>query len=158
MGNYLSYFQYEEHLNEIIKEKVKKYVVKELKELKESETNKESEKNKENIEEWKSKYLSLLSDYEILKMENKQREINTSNNTNTNTNTNINSISITALKDYIENEILSTEANSKYIPDAIERRAYLTIYKTVLETFLQLSNNTNLTLLNHKIGIHLEPL
>jgi len=117
------------------------------------ELDKYMKKYSKDTKKWKQKYLKLLQDYEMLKQDLDAQNIeNTSRD-----NKHLSSISLLAVKDYVENEIMKTDANSKYIPDAIERKAYLSVYKTILEALCQLSNSTELTLLNHKLTLHLEP-
>lgn len=101
--------------------------------------------------DWEAKYKTLLFDYQCLQKDYNEHQINRTRDIPKS------NISMMALKDYINDEILSTDANSKYIPDPIERKAYLTIYKTVLESIQQLSNSTDLNFLNHKISFHIEP-
>lgn len=104
------------------------------------------------IEHCKYKYEMLLQDHQLLQED--YNKLKTKSQTQLPQST----ISISAVKDYVQNEIMSSDANSKYIPDPIERKAYISIYKTLLESLTQLSNSTTLNILNHKVTIHLEPL
>ena len=61
------------------------------------------------------------------------------------------------MKQELKNEIIDTDANIGWIPDAIERRAYLTMYKTVLEILEKMANTTKIELLNHILTIKIEP-
>ena len=135
--------QIEERIEQQIEERIEKAL-----------NNRYSQLN--DVQQWKTKYSTLLSNYEAL-----QKDYNNLLNTQSSRNLErpFNSvISLSALQQYIDDEILATSANSKFIPDALERKAYLAIYKTALETIQQFSNNTALTLLNHRISIYLEPI
>lgn len=106
------------------------------------------------IQEWKLKYSNLLLDYKMLLEENMIKTRDTQNEEDVQKST----ISVLALQDHIQNEILDSESNIKWVPDPIERRAYLTVYKSIMEAIQQLSNTTSLTILNHKVNLHVEPL
>lgn len=67
-------------------------------------------------------------------------------------------VSISALQDHIENEIMKTDANLKYIPDALERKAYLSVYKTLMMSLVGLCNTTNIDIMNHRLSLTLEPI
>ena len=110
------------------------------------------ELNKSEAEKWKKKYEKLSLEYDILKEEHmnvEKRDVEMNKNSK---------ISMLAINDYVEEEIMKTEANSAWVPDAIEKRVYISIYKTVMETLEQVSNTTTLNLFNHKITIYVEPL
>lgn len=104
----------------------------------------------EKHQNWEKRYQNLLLDYQILESQVKARSVS-------NSVTKDSSISIPNLEKYIQEQILATDANSHYIPDPIERRVYLTIYKTVLETILQMSNTTSVNMFGHKITFQIEP-
>lgn len=106
-------------------------------------------------QDYKKKYENLLIDYEVLK---RDKTNNVVRDVVRNDEKNNSYYSLENVKEYVENEIMKTEANSKYIPDVIEKKAYVSIYKAILEALCQLSNSTELTLLNHKITINLEPV
>jgi len=67
-------------------------------------------------------------------------------------------ISSEHITNYIENNLLNTDSNLKYIPDALERKAYFNIYKTSLESLKQLCNTSCLNTINHKITLSLTPI
>ena len=105
----------------------------------------------QDIEQCKFKYKMLEHNYKLL-----QEDYNRLNSEKIDS-TPKSTFSVASIKDYVESEIMTSDANSKYIPDPIERKAYISIYKTIMESLTQLSNTTELTLLNHKVTIHLEP-
>ena len=70
----------------------------------------------------------------------------------------INTISSKALKEYIRNEILNTDANIGVIPDALEKRVYLVVYKTIMKSLEGLVNTTSIDLLNHRISFAIHPV
>ena len=147
MGSYLSFLYPEQYVTheelaihfKQLREGVEKYKEK-------------SEKYKDKYEDCKDKYDRLMTDYLLLQEEFENRvvprEVGISNN----------SISLTAIKDHVDQNILATDANSKWVPDALERKAYITIYKSVLESILQLSNTSSFTTLNHKITMNIQPM
>lgn len=67
-------------------------------------------------------------------------------------------ISEKALKDYIKTEIIDTDANLGLIPDALEKKIYLTVYKTIAKSLESLFNNTNLDTINHRVRISINPI
>ena len=155
MGNIYSYFTSES--NYVTKEDLSHFF-QEIDKNKDNvitkdELDKYMKKYSKDTKKWKQKYLNLLQDYEMLKQDSDAQNIEKTSRDNEH----LSSISLLAVKDYVENEIMKTDANSKYIPDSIERKAYLSVYKTILEALCQLSNSTELTLLNHKLTLHLEP-
>lgn len=101
------------------------------------------------LEKWKHSYQVLFEEYETLK-ENLQMEegrvLEVSN------------ISNRVLKDYIQNEIIDTESNIKMLPDVIERRLYLKLYKTMLKSIEKLSEKTAFDILGHRISFAIQPI
>ena len=106
----------------------------------------------QDIEQYKFKYKMLEHNHKLLK-----EDYNILKNSVFGEEVKSSTFSVSLIKDYVESEIMSSEANSKYIPDPIERKAYISIYKTILESLTQLCNTTELSLLNHKVTIHIEP-
>ena len=101
------------------------------------------------LSRWKESYEVLYEEYEELKeslLKEETRVLEISN------------ISNRVLKDYIEKEIIHTNSNIKMLPDIIERRAYLKLYKTLLKSIEKLSNKTALELLGHKISFAIQPI
>ena len=72
-------------------------------------------------EKWKLAYADLKDQYDIL-LENSTviKPVKSIG------------ISTESLKKYIEDEIISSDGNLKLVPDALERKIYLTVYKTVM--------------------------
>lgn len=66
-------------------------------------------------------------------------------------------VSTKCISDYIEDNILSSEANSKYIPDSLERKTYISFYKSGLENLKQFCDTSSFGMANHKISMILEP-
>lgn len=96
----------------------------------------------------RERYEELLARHRIL-----QLEVNSGNKKKLGS-----KISIDLLKEYIQTEILATSANSKYVPDPIESKVYLSVYQTFLETLLQLSNTTKIDLVNHELTFQITPI
>ena len=93
------------------------------------------------IERWKTEYKVLEDKYNKLLSNQGGR----------------NYVSVSVLKDYIE-EILKTDSNLKYIPDPLERRVYLTVMKTIMQSLETLFNTTTLEFLNHEITLNINPI
>jgi hypothetical protein len=107
----------------------------------------------EEIEKWKKSYELLQDRYDKL--------LDTVNS-NSNTNPNLESrdihsnISIQSLKDYIEKEIMEDpDTNLRLIPDPLERKIYLTVYKTIMKSLEKVCNTTSIDLLNHRLTFNL---
>ena len=66
-------------------------------------------------------------------------------------------ISSDCLMKYIEDNIMKTNSNHKYIPDSLEKKAYFNLYKTSLESVKQLCNTSSLEILNHKLTFIIQP-
>lgn len=101
-------------------------------------------------EELREKYIELHNEYEKL--------LDSHVSVPRETNRDGTFVSITALQDYIESEIISTDANLKYVPDAIERKLYLTTYKTVLKSLEGLVKTTSVDIMNHRLSFTLQPI
>ena len=148
MGSYLSFLYPEQYVTheelathfKQLREGVEKYKEK-------------SEKYKDKYEDCKDKYDRLMTDYLLLQEEFENQIVPRGIADN-----NISHISLTAIKDHVDQNILATDANSKWVPDALERKAYISIYKSVLESILQLSNTSSLTSMNHKITMNIQPI
>jgi hypothetical protein len=67
-------------------------------------------------------------------------------------------ISDRVIEKFIQTEILDTDANNTWIPDAIERRAYSLPIKTVLSVIENLSKSTGFDILGHRITIKIQPI
>ena len=113
-------------------------------------TGKLGESNKE-IEKWKQAYENLRDEYENLLDQ-------IGNNNNNNKIVIDNGISTKGLKDYIEKEIMKSDANIKLIPDPLERKVYLTMYKTIMKSIEKLCNTTTIDLIGHQISFSIRPL
>lgn len=111
--------------------------------------------NKQNneTEKWKLEYEKLREKYEIL-LDNISHSSNHQVNNNE---SRVNDVSTQALVDYIESEIMNTDANLRFVPDPIERRIYLTVYKTIMKSLEGLFNTTSIDLLNHRITLNIQP-
>ena len=101
---------------------------------------------------WKEEYNNLLEKYTDL-LDNIGNDGNDGNDGKTR-----NIISTKALKQYINKEIIESDANLKLVPDAIERKLYLPIYKTIMESLKGLCNTTTIELMNHEIKISIHPV
>ncbi len=106
----------------------------------------------EETKKWKNAYEKLQEDYD--KLEDKLRSVQNGKPNEIK----ISKISTQALKDYIEEEIIRSDSNLKYVPDPIERKVYLTIYKTIMKTLERLFRSTSIDLINHKISFSIEPI
>jgi len=102
----------------------------------------------EEVEKWKSSYETLHNNYEKLldKLRSKEKIIAESN------------ISSEALKEYIQTEIIDTDANLGLVPDILEKKIYLTVYKTIMKSLEGLFNTSSVDLLNHRISFSIYPI
>jgi hypothetical protein len=102
----------------------------------------------EEVEKWKSSYETLHNNYEQLldKLRSKEKVIAESN------------ISSEALKEYIQTEIIDTDANLGLVPDILEKKIYLTVYKTIMKSLEGLFNTSSVDLLNHRISFSIYPI
>lgn len=104
----------------------------------------------EETEQWKEAYEILHDKYEDLLetvITDHQPELRESN------------ISPKALKQYIENEILNdADANMRLVPDKLERKIYLTVYKTIMKSLQGIFNTTSVDLLNHRVSFVIQPI
>ena len=105
--------------------------------------------SKDEIEKWKSSYQTLHAKYEQLLDQLRDEETRTIE---------VSQISSQALKDYIKSEIINTDANLGLVPDAIEKKIYLTVYKTIMKSLEGLFNTTSIDLLNHRISFAIQPI
>ena len=105
-------------------------------------SNKETEKWKNAYEKLHEKYDNLL---DTLRLEETKV-------------LDISQISTQALKDYVESEVIGTDANIKLIPDPLERRVYLTVYKTIMKSLEGLFNTTSVDIINHRISFAIQPI
>jgi len=105
------------------------------------------------VEKWKQAYELLHEKYEALEDRIRSEQAQE---------VKISQISNQALKDYIKSEIIETDANLKLIPDAAEKRIYLTLLKTIMKSLegpLEgLFNTTSVDVLNHRISIAINPI
>ena len=112
------------------------------------------------IESWKAKYNNVLNKHELLEESLERIQTNGLKLEDINDNVSIRDsfISHKAVKEYIENEIIDSDSNLGWIPDAIERRAYFTIYKTVMEILEKTFNTTKIEFFNHQMTFKIEPV
>ena len=103
---------------------------------------------------WKQEYDILLEKYTDL-LDNPNFVLG---NDTTSRKTITNIISTKALKQYINDEIIESSANLKLVPDSIERKLYLPIYKTIMESLKSLCNTTSIELMNHEIKMSICPI
>jgi chromosome segregation ATPase len=116
-------------------------------ELKQYLDNQLAEKDKE-IEKWKQAFEQLHEEYET-KLDNLVKG---------DTIIQDNRISIPSLKTYIKDEIINTNANLKYIPDALEKKIYLSVYTTVMKSIERLCQTTSIDMMNHRITFNIQPI
>jgi len=122
--------------------------------------------SQDEVVKWKNAYEKLYDQYEKLKtdFDNLEHDYVNNNHTNIiekeNRETNGGSyISTDALKDYIQHEILDTDANLSLIPDPIERKIYLTLFKTVMKSLLEgLVRTTSVDIANHRWTSSINPI
>lgn len=115
----------------------------------ENYVNQQLELSKSETEQWKEAYQKLNEEYENLldrMREDQTKELE------------ISLVSPQALKDYIESEVINTDANMRLIPDPLERRVYLTVYKTIMKSLEGLFNTTSVDVLNHRISFAIQPI
>jgi len=117
----------------------------------------ESDQKDIEIEKWRQLYEEERLKTELLEEENKRLRAYLDFATGKDNLQNQSFISTIALKEYIKNNILKTDANLKYIPDLLEKKAYFSMYKTMLESLEQLCNTTYVNIMNHKISMIIEP-
>ncbi len=115
----------------------------------ESYVEKQIKSSKDEIEKWKSSYQTLHTKYEQLLDQLRDEETRTIE---------VSQISSQALKDYIKSEIINTDANLGLVPDALEKKIYFTVYKTIMKSLEGLFNTTSIDLLNHKISFAIQPI
>ena len=112
--------------------------------------NSQLEKTIDETEKWKQAYENLHDKYEILLdniISDNPPEINESN------------ISTKALKEYIQKEIIEdAEANLRLIPDKLERKIYLTVYKTIMKSVEGIFNTASVDVLNHRVTFNIQPV
>jgi len=109
-------------------------------------------KEQENeTEKWKASYEKLHQEYIELAREHEKSLIIPEKAKKSH-------VSIVNIEKYIEEEIMKTDANLKYIPDALERKAYLSVYKTLMMSLVGLCNTTNIDIMNHRLYLTLEPI
>lgn len=109
------------------------------------------------VEKWKSMYEQELLKAEILQEEVDRLKTYLNFATGLDEIERHSFISSKCISDYIEENIVNTDANLKYLPDAVERKVYYTLYKTSLESLEQMCNTTTLSVMNHKIKLSIEP-
>lgn len=107
------------------------------------------EKSKQEIEKWKTAYKQIHNRYETLLDKLRDEETRTIE---------VSQISSQALKDYIKTEIIDTDTNLRLIPDPIEKKIYLTVYKTILKSLEGVFNTTSVDLLNHRVSFAIQPI
>lgn len=121
----------------------------ELESYVQSQLNTKKEEAEKEIEKWKQAYDNLYEKYSELQRKyhdgDKPKDIEKCY------------VSIHALEQYIESEIINSDANLKYVPDALERKAYLAVYKTVMKSLEGLCNTTTIDLMNHELTFNLKP-
>lgn len=100
-------------------------------------------------EKWKIAYEKLHDEYEMLLEKIRLEEAKVLD---------VSQISPQALKDYVESEVIQTDANLRLIPDPLERKVYLTVYKTIMKSLEGLFNTTAVDLLNHRISFAIQPI
>ncbi len=105
---------------------------------------------KEEIEHWKSQYDQINEKYEAL-LSHVQNSVIENNSSN------ISMISDNSLKEYIKNEIMDSRSNIKLIPDSIEKRAYLSVYRAMMRSIEAMCQTTTIDLLNHRITFKIVP-
>ena len=98
------------------------------------------------IEKWKTAYENLKEEYDRIVGNNNNTELPNS------------SISIDSIKKYIKDEIINTDANLRFVPDPIEKKIYLTVYKSIMKSLEALFRTTTVDLVNHRIGFHISPI
>lgn len=107
------------------------------------------ETSKEETELWKTAYENIHNKYEELLEQLRSEETRVID---------VSQVSPQALKDYIKSEIINTDANMGLVPDALEKKIYLAVYKTIMKTLEGLFNTTSVDLLNHRISFAIQPV
>jgi chromosome segregation ATPase len=115
----------------------------------EAYVNRQLSQSKDEIEQWKNAYNNLNEKYETLLDQLRSEETRTIE---------VSQVSSQALKDYIKSEIIDSDANLKYVPDALERKVYLTVYKTIMKSLEGLFNTTSIDFLNHRVSFAIQPI
>ena len=103
----------------------------------------------EEVEKWRSAYNTIFKEYEDLKESLRVEEGRVLE---------VSNISTRILKDYIQREIIEDKSNIRMLPDPIERRLYLKIYKTILKSLEKISDKTALDILGHRISFAIQPI
>ena len=115
----------------------------------ESYVNTQMDLSNKETEKWKNAYEKLHEEYDNLLDTLRLEETKVLD---------ISQISNQALKDYVESEVMGTDANIKLIPDPLERRVYLTVYKTIMKSLEGLFNTTSVDVINHRISFAIQPI
>ena len=68
-----------------------------------------------------------------------------------------NEISVKAIEDYIESEIIQSDSNLQFVPDSLERKVYLNVCKTIMYSLKTLFDSANINILNHTITFSVRP-
>jgi len=123
-------------------------------ELEQYVNNKLSDREKE-VEKYKTMYDELLYNFQLL--EEKYKSLKANRNVKGKETERLSFVSTKALQEYIQKELIESDANITWIPDAVEKKAYLGIYKTAMEAVEKLANTTSIEILNHKLSFHIEP-
>lgn len=109
---------------------------------------------KSEIEELKKQNKALEK---LLKAKNERIEQATIDTTNQNEEISINKNPISAekIEELVDKMLEDPNVNIAYLPDFVERQIYINIFTTLLGVFNNLSNDTDIKLLGHKIKIQL---
>lgn len=105
--------------------------------------------SRDETDKWKKEYERMYNKYQELEEKLRMEDARVLE---------VSTISNKRLKEYIQSEILDTDNNNTWIPDPIEMRAYLTLYKTFLKSIEKLSEKTAFEILNHKISFAIQPV
>ncbi len=115
--------------------------------------------SRDEVEVWKKSYETLHDKYDQLLDSYNNNSYNNNNSYSDQQKPNLTSnISQQALKDYIKNEIINTDANLSLVPDVLEKKIYLAVYRTVMKTLESLFNTTTIDLMNHQIKFAIQPI
>lgn len=107
--------------------------------------------SKSEIEKWKTAYNKLEIEY------NRLMDMIKRNEQHSNIEEHDSYISVNTIKKYIKEEVMDTDANLKYVPDPLEKKIYLIVYKTLMKTLENLFNTTGVDFIGHRISIKIVP-
>lgn len=106
--------------------------------------------------EAKNEILELKKQIESLKEINSQ--LQSTQNIMDTVQSHPNPISTKNIEIIVEKMLNDENVNIKYLPDFVERQLYKNMFKMILKLFDQITNNTSVNLLGHRLHVEMEPL